>query len=177
MPDEANDMAQSSYRYRLIMFSNFLTTVGAVTTFEPNLVDILHDTHPGSVVVVLGGKGKSYSQVYEYVDRLAKPAGFHLKIAGDEVSSADTVVADRVYEEGLRFYERLRSLALNEDDQTRKVRLHFEGSRKVARSSFQTTRVSTAPRKIACCNCSKPGQASVAPLSTSSYHVTASRLI
>ena len=56
LPDEANDMAQSLHRYRLVTFSNFLTTLGAVKSFEDNLVDVLHDAAPGSVLLVLGGK-------------------------------------------------------------------------------------------------------------------------
>ena len=39
--DEANDIAQSLHHYRLIVFSNFLTTVGTVEQFEPTLVDRL----------------------------------------------------------------------------------------------------------------------------------------
>ena len=74
-------MAQSLHRYRLIVFSNFLTTVGSVTTFEPNLVDILADAQPGSVVMALGGKRGPYPEVYAYVDRLAKSAGFEIEVA------------------------------------------------------------------------------------------------
>lgn len=129
--DDANDIAQSLHRYRLIVFSNFLTTVGAVTTFEPNLVDILADAQPGSVVMVLGSKGKPYHEVYEYVDRLAKPAGFELEVAGKQVLSADTVVADRIYAEGVKVYAHLQSLApdaAEETQEARRVRSHFTES-------------------------------------------------
>ena len=36
LPEEANYVAQSQHRYRLITFSNFLTTVETVKCFEPN---------------------------------------------------------------------------------------------------------------------------------------------
>jgi hypothetical protein len=136
--DEANDMAQSLHRYRLIVFSNFLTTVGAATTFEPNLVDVLADARPGSVVMVLGGKGGPYPDVYGYVDVLAKAAGFGLEIAGVPVSSADTEVADRVYEEGVKVYAHLQSLApdaAGDSEEARRVRSHFTESRQPAPSS------------------------------------------
>jgi hypothetical protein len=137
--DEANDMAQSLHRYRLIVFSNFLATVGTVTTFEPNLIDILADAQPGSVVMVLGGKGGPYPEVYEYVDRLAKPAGFELEVAGQQVSSADTIVADRIYDEGVKVYAHLQSLAPDAPEETtqetRRVRCHFTQLRQPAPAS------------------------------------------
>ena len=136
--DEVNHMAQSLHRYRLIVFSNFLTTVGAVTSFESNLVDILADARPGSVVMVLGGKRGPYPGVYKYVDHLAKAAGFELEVAGTEVSSADTVVADRVYAEGVKIFAHLQSLApdaAGETQETRRVRSHFAESRQAAPSS------------------------------------------
>ncbi len=136
--DEANDMAQLLHRYRMVVFSNFLTTVDVMATFEPNLVDIFSDAHPGSVAMVLGGKGEPYPGVYEYVDRLARPAGFRLEVAGEEVSSADTVVADRVYAEGVKAYTRLHNLAPDAAEETpeaRRVRSHFTQSREPAPSS------------------------------------------
>ncbi len=133
--DEANETAQSLHRYRLIMFSNFLTTVGAVYSFKANLVDIFHDARPGTVITVIGGKRGPYPEIYEYVDRLAKPAGFQLEVAGSEVSSEGSTVAEGVYAEGERLYRHLQSLARNEDDETRVVREHFEGSRQAAPSS------------------------------------------
>jgi len=136
--DDANDLAQSLHRYRLIVFSNFLTTVGIVSTFEPNFADILADAQPVSVFMVLGGKGGRYPEVYEYVDRLAKPAGFELEVAGEHVSSADTVVADRIYAEGVKVHAYLQSLAPDAAEGTqeaRRVRLHFTESRQAAPSS------------------------------------------
>jgi hypothetical protein len=136
--DEANDMAQSLHRYRLIVFSNFLTTIGSVTAFEPNLVDILADAQPGSVVMVLGGKKEPYPEIYEYVNRLVKPAGFQLVVAGEQISSANTIVADRIYEEGVKFFKHLQELAPDaaaETQETRRVKSHFTKSRQGAPSS------------------------------------------
>ena len=128
--DEAHDIAQSLHRYRFFIFSNFLTTVKTVTCFRPNLVDILSDAHPGSVLIVLGGKEEEYPQIYRCVDRLARPAGFQLMgISGDEVSSADSVLGERIFEEGRLIYEYLQCLAPNSDDSTKPVRSYFEKSR------------------------------------------------
>lgn len=136
-PDEANAMAQSLYRYRLFAFSNFLTTPELVKRFEPNLADSLCDAHPGSVVLVLGGKGGSYPEIYNSVDRLAVTAGFQLKVESHFVSSSDSEVSDRVYEEGRRFYEFLKKLAPNEcnNKEIRAIKAHFEKSPRSAPSS------------------------------------------
>ena len=53
LPDDANAMAQSLHRYRLITFSNFLTTVNSVQRFELNLHDVLQDAAQGTVLLVL----------------------------------------------------------------------------------------------------------------------------
>ena len=127
LPDEASYIAQSQHRYRLITFSNFLTTVKTVKCFEPNLVDVLRDAAPGTVLLVLGGKGGPYPKVYEYTDRLAKPAGFEIEIHGATVSCTGSEVADRVYAEGRLLYEFLQGLSQNEDDATKRVREEFEG--------------------------------------------------
>ena len=120
-------MAQSLHRYRLVTFSNFLTTPGIVKSLKPNLVDVLQDTAAGSVLLVLGGRGGRYHEIYEYVDRLSNPSGFELTVQGDTVSCADSEVAGQVYEEGRLFYEILQDLDHNRDDATEKVHRHFEG--------------------------------------------------
>ena len=126
MPDEANDMAQSLHRYQLITFSNFLTTSGIVKSVEPNLVEVLHDTTPGSVVLVLGGRGGQYQEIYEHIDRLANASGFDLTVENDTVSCSDSKLADQVYEQGQLFYEVLQDLDHNADAATKTVRRHFE---------------------------------------------------
>jgi hypothetical protein len=128
---DANDKAQSIHRYRLIIFSNFLTTVGVVTTFEPNLIKILNDAQPGSVVMVLGGKKAPYPDIYNFVDRLAKPAGFELEIERENVSSARTVVSNQIYEERVKVYEYLLNLTFGEaveDHETQKEQFDFINS-------------------------------------------------
>lgn len=130
--EEANDIAQSLHRYRLIVFSNFLTKVGVVRTFEANLVDIMSDAQPGSTLLLIGGKEGPYPGIYEYVDRLAKPAGFQLVLSGEEVSSAETKVADRIFVEGAQVYSRLQCLAPNCADETASIRSHFTDSRQPA---------------------------------------------
>ena len=119
--DEANDMAQSLHRYRLVTFSNFLTTPGMVNSVRPNLVEVLHDANPGSVVLVLGGTGDRYQKIHERVDLMADPAGFELTIESDTVSCSDSDLAGRVHEEGRLFYEILQGLHRNDDDATAKV--------------------------------------------------------
>lgn len=136
--DQANDIAQSQHRYRLFTFSNFLTTPRVITCFESNLSDILEDAQPGSVVMVLGGRRGPYPDVYKYVDQLTTQAGFELAISDRAVSSADTSVADQVYEEGVKVYGYLQSLlqdAVEETEETQMVRRHFAGSRTSAPSS------------------------------------------
>lgn len=129
LPDEANDMAQSLHRYRLVTFSNFLTTPGFVKSVKPNLVKVLYDASPGSVVLVLGGRSDlyQYQEIYEYVDRLVNPLGFELTVEGDRVSCSDSELAGQVYEQGRLFYEVLQELDRNEDDATKMVRKYFEG--------------------------------------------------
>ena len=126
--EEANYMAQQLHRYRLFIFSNFLTDIGTVKSFEPNLVEILQDANPGSVLLILGGSGEPYPGIYRFVDELAKPAGFELKVRGEEVSTWVSEVADRVYEEGQWFYRLLKGLIPYEGDDklTRKVCKRFE---------------------------------------------------
>ena len=126
LPDEANDMAQSLHRYRLVTFSNFLTTPGVVKSVRPNLVEVLHDAAPGSVVLVLGGSGDRYQEIYDYVDCLANPSGFELTVGADTVSCSDSELAGLVYEQGRLFYEVLQELDHNEDDATETVRRYFE---------------------------------------------------
>lgn len=132
--DEANDMTQSLHRYRLFVFSNFLTTLDIVRRVEANLVETLRDARPGTVVLVLGGKEGPYPEVYKTVDRLAVTAGFQLKAEGDCVSYAHSEVSDRVYEEGQQFYELLKKLAPSEsnNEEVREIKLHFEQSRRRA---------------------------------------------
>jgi len=136
-PDEANKMSQSLHRYRLVAFSNFLTTLGTVDSIESNLVEVLRDANPGTVLLVLGGKAGTYHKIYEYVDRLANPSGFELAVEGETVSCSDSEVADQVFDAGCKFYECLQRLDHNSDDATRKVRWHFEGKEPIQFASSE----------------------------------------
>ena len=126
LPDDANAMAQSLHRYRLITFSNFLTTVNSVQRFEPNLHDVLQDSAQGTVLLVLGSKSEPYPEIYGFIDRMAEPAGFNLKISREEVSCMVSGVEDQVFQEGRLIYQHLQRLSPNEDANTRKVRAYFE---------------------------------------------------
>lgn len=126
--NEAHDIAQSLHRYRLFIFSNFLTTYGTVICLEPNLVDTLRDANPGAVLVILGGKKGEYPRIYKRMGQLAKSAGFEVKICCDTVSWANSAVEARIRKEGKRFYQYLRNLAPNEDHLTREVCAYFKGT-------------------------------------------------
>ena len=76
--DEADQIAQSLHQYRLITFSNFLTTKKMVKeTFRSNLDDIFRDANPGTAVLVIGAKKEPYPQIYKEVDCIAKQADFN----------------------------------------------------------------------------------------------------
>ena len=131
MPDEASAVAQSLHRYRLFVLSNFLTTSETVETFRSNLVDIMEDAAPGSVIMTLGGRGTPYPQIYDKVDEIARSAGFQQTIVAHDVSIKNSLEEDLVYHEGKRFYEYLQDLAQNPSDDkcTQDVCSHFEGRR------------------------------------------------
>ena len=127
--DEAHRMAQSLHRYRLLVFSNFLTTMDTMKRFEPNIVDMLRDAHPGTILLVIGGK---YSDIYSYIEKLAKSAGFLLKVKDEDVTSANSELSDRIYQEEQRFYYYLKNLVPDkyyDKPLLRKIRKHFENSR------------------------------------------------
>ena len=129
-PDEANQIAQSLHRYRLITFSNFLTSKKMVKeTFRSNLDVIFRDANPGTAVLVLGAKDNHYPQIYKEVDCIAEQAGFQRKIAGERISVQDSGIADRIFEEGLQFYKHLQYLAPNKNPtapKTKRVCDYFE---------------------------------------------------
>jgi hypothetical protein len=127
--DEANDIAQSMHRYRLIVFSNFLTTVGMVEKFEPSLVEVFADAQPGCVIVVLGARGGPYDNIYTYVDGLAIKAGFRVLLQNEEVSTVGTAIADRIFREGKKIYLRLQELSPNDSDEIDKVRKRYSADK------------------------------------------------
>ena len=146
--EDANWIAQSSYRYRLITFSNFLTSPKMIQpaspatvqqTVRPNLDDILQDAVPGSVLMVLGGKGKRYDSIYTDVDRIARGAAFQPKVVDKTVSHADSEVAEQVYATGKQFFQFLEPhIAHHASEDTceqNDVREHFGTSPDRAHSS------------------------------------------
>lgn len=124
--EEANQIAQSLHRYRLVVISNFLTTLGVAHRFEANLASVLQDSRPGSVVLLLGGKKGPYPEIYSYVNQLAAKAGFQLVISRKEVSATDTKVADRIVIERQKIYKHIQTLAPNQAVETAGLRKQLE---------------------------------------------------
>lgn len=135
LPDEANDIAQSLHRYLLLTFSNFLTTPNTIGQFEPNLIEILKEAAPGTVLFIIGGSSQEYLPVYERVARLAKPAGFQPKICGEPIASSQSGIEGSVFEVGLQICNYLEKLAPNEEPETKDVRKYFRGSRSISPNS------------------------------------------
>lgn len=129
-PEEANRIANAQHRYRLFTFSNFLTTSSVVERFRPNLEDILGDAQPGSVVLVIGGNGGDYPNVYRKIGDLARKAGFSAKAERLSVSCSNAGMNEIVHSERVRFYRHLKDLAGNlsaSDPSAKAVRDHCEG--------------------------------------------------
>ena len=127
--DEANAMANALHRYRLFTFSNVLTKSSTVKRFRQNLVDVLADAHPGSVLLLIGGKGGEYPDIYGDVAGLARDAGFSREAEPALVSCSDTETGKMVHDEGARFYRRLRAIVgdLTEGDaDARRLKGKFE---------------------------------------------------
>ena len=136
--DEAHDMTQSEYRYRLFVFSNFLTTKEILERYEQNIFDIFHDAHPGTVLLVIGGKSRKYSTIYKYVDKLAAETGFRPTTDSYDTSSENSELSDRIYREEQQFYNYLKNLVPAEyqnDSSLSKIRNHFEYKRDPATDS------------------------------------------
>ena len=110
-PEEANRRANAHRRYRLFTFSNFLTTLDTVRSFEANFQDILADAKAGSVLLMIGGKAGPYPDIRERMGRLAKVGGFRGSNR-EECVAATNVRLDRRIETEVRwFYSHLADLA------------------------------------------------------------------
>ena len=127
-PDEAHEISQSSRRYRLITFSNFLTNMCTVVKFKPNVMDLLQDAGPGTVLMVIGGIGRKYGDVNRFLDELAQPVGFDRIVSDETVTTRDSEVQESVYSERKSFYKHLQRLSPNSDWKTETVRKRFEQS-------------------------------------------------
>ena len=108
--EEANRTANALHRYRLSSFSYFLTQRCIVTRFRHNLVDILSDAHPGSVLLLVGGRGADYPEIYGDVADLARNAGFSCETACSEVSCSSVGMDRLVHAEQVWFYRRLKDI-------------------------------------------------------------------
>lgn len=108
--EEANRTANALHRYRLFSFSYFLTQRCIVTRFRHNLVDILSDAHPGSVLLLVGGRGADYPEIYGDVADLARNAGFSCETACSEVSCSSVGMDRLVHAEQVWFYRRLKDI-------------------------------------------------------------------
>jgi len=73
-PQAASESASRLFRFRFVVFSNFLTLGETVEKFEVELQKLFNDLHSGSVVIVLGGTGDSYIDVYERLSQIATGA-------------------------------------------------------------------------------------------------------
>ena len=127
LPNEANDIAQSLHRYRLLTLSNFLTTPYTVDRFKPNLKEGLQDAVPGTVLLIIGSNVEEYSPVSKRIARLAKLVGFRPKICGESIASFQSGILDCVFKIGREIFNHLEKLAPNKDPKKRKVREYFKG--------------------------------------------------
>lgn len=73
-PDAAAE-PDGLFRYRMVVFSNFLTLELEVGKFEAELRRLFRDLRPGAVVIVIGARGNPYPQIYERVAAVAKEEG------------------------------------------------------------------------------------------------------
>ena len=112
-PEEANREANAYHRYRLFTFSNFLTTLDTIATFQENIEDILADAHAGSVLLMIGAKGGCYPVIQKRMAQLADVGGFRRHNDAVAVASADAQLDHRLDEEVRWFYHRLKQLAGN----------------------------------------------------------------
>jgi len=71
---KANDIANKLYRFRLVIFSYFLTpsdTGDAIDRFQKEILALFEDLRPGSVVIIVGAYGREYQEIYSKLQKLA----------------------------------------------------------------------------------------------------------
>ena len=90
--------SNSIFRYRLVVFSNFFTLASTVKAYKKELRALFTDSNPGSVVVILGSRGKKYQKIYKKLGRLAHTAHLrHNEWDTDELGTQiDTKQLDRI---------------------------------------------------------------------------------
>ena len=108
-PEKANRETNAYHRYRLFTFSNFLTTLDTVSTYQANVEDILSDAHAGSVLLTIGARGGSYPVIRKRMARMALAVFDSATMLA--ATSVDAQLDRRLCEEIRRFYRHLKLLA------------------------------------------------------------------
>ena len=111
--EEANREANLQHRYRLFTFSNFLTTLDMVSTFQDNIEEILADAHAGSVLLMIGATDGCYPKIRERIAKLAEVCRFRSHNDAIAVASTHAKFEQRLREEARSFYYRLKRLAVD----------------------------------------------------------------
>ena len=122
----AAEASNALYRYRIVVFSNFLTMGNDVSRYETELRTLFRDLRPGAVVIVLGATGDRYQEIYRRIDRLACDEGLRrgewdTDILGDQI---DGFIA-RVKCVQFDVYEHLKGLASSVQAPSRRTRTKF----------------------------------------------------
>ncbi len=68
---EAHSIAESSYRFKMAIFSNFITEAETATSFHDEIEATFRSISPGGIAIIVGGKGDSYAKIYEHIESLA----------------------------------------------------------------------------------------------------------
>ena len=111
--EEANDLSQSMHRYRLFVFANFFTSRELVDDKAENLMELLVDANPGSVLLVMGAESGGYLDIYNELRRIALIAGFRIIVPDAKASSEIAAIDDIVSEESLKIFEHTQKLSPN----------------------------------------------------------------
>jgi hypothetical protein len=104
---EINDEVQRHERYRLLVFSNVLTTKDITKGFEEALRDGFEDLRPGAQVMVLG---YDYPAIYSFLDKLAAECGLTVHLADERVSASRSDAQETIRLAGTRVYAHLSAL-------------------------------------------------------------------
>jgi hypothetical protein len=97
---------KDSYRYNMVIFSNFLTSIESIEKFEKQIISISRALRNGGIILIVGApenKDTSYPQIYEKISTLFKKLSF----IGLEYSSID---GENKYSSKDRFGKRIDSM-------------------------------------------------------------------
>ena len=133
-PEQANREANAYRRYRLFTFSNFLTTLDMVSSFQANIEDILSDAQAGSVLLIIGAQGGSYPVIQKRMGRMADAGGFRRRNDVVAVASVHVQLDRRLCDEIRWFYRHLKLLAGHLSANTpcaAKLRKELEGNQPI----------------------------------------------